>query len=275
MTELSNILYAVTLLVSGLSCAGYLVYFFRQRKDVRQIARVLLLASGVLQTLFLLTRFVLVGHTPITSPFETIVFFAWSTTWAFLTFHWRYSLKNFGTIVSLMIFSLLIVSLFASQQVISLPPKLQSVWLPVHAGISIFSYGFLSLAFCGGVMYLILERALKRKQFGFLFERLPSLDALDQLNSHCITIGFGLFTVGILTGVLWLKQVYGDYWHGGPKEVWSTVIWFALLFQVHQRYSVGWRGRRAALLLVITFVVILLTLWGVTYLSGGAHGHAI
>ena len=58
-----------------------------------------------------------------------------------------------------------------------LMPALQSWWLPVHAGIAVISYGFLALAFCGGIMYLIQERELKNKRFGYFFTRLPSLDS--------------------------------------------------------------------------------------------------
>ena len=45
-------------------------------------------------------------------------------------------------------------------------------------------------------MYLLLERELKSKRFGYFFARLPSLDALDQLNSHCLTTGFIFLTAG-------------------------------------------------------------------------------
>ncbi|PID74513.1 MAG: c-type cytochrome biogenesis protein CcsB [Desulfobacterales bacterium] len=275
MNELITLFYGLTLLVTALSCGLYLFCFWGQRENLRSCARNLLFASGLLQTVVILLRLFVAGHTPITSPFETVLFFAWSTTWAFLSFHWRFSVRNFGTVVSILILLLLAGSLGADRDVITLPPKLQSFWLPIHAGFSILSYGFFSLAFCGGAMYVVLERELKRKRLGFLFDRLPSLDALDQLNSHCVTIGFGLYTIGLLTGVLWTNQVYGAYWKGGAKEVWSLIIWLALLVQIHQRYSVGWRGRQAALMIVLTFVVILLTLLGITWSAGGVHGHAI
>lgn len=275
MTEVSAILYAAILLATGLSSAAYLVFFFRQRPCARTIGRSLLFTSGCLQSVYLLLRYLLVGYTPITSPFETVFFFAWSTTWAFLTFRWRYSVRNFGTLVAFLIFILLMISSFVSKEISVFPPELRSAWLPVHAGLSILSYGFWALTFCGGLMYLLLERELKRKRFGFLFDRLPSLDALDQLNLHGITIGFVFYTIGLLTGLLWAKQIWGTYWGGGAKEVWAMVIWFIYLAQIHQRFTVGWRGRQAAWLAVVSFVAVIFALWVVAYFLGGTHSYAV
>ena len=45
-------------------------------------------------------------------------------------------------------------------------------------------------------MYLLQERELKKKRFGLFYTRLPSLEALDNLNSHCLAVGFPLLTLG-------------------------------------------------------------------------------
>jgi cytochrome c-type biogenesis protein CcsB len=150
---------------------------------------------------------------------------------------------------------------------------LRSLWLPVHASIAIMSYGFLALAFCGGIMYLLQERELKNKRFGLFYTRLPSLEALDNLNSHCLAVGFPLLTLGMITGSVWSKQTWGMYWQWDPKETWSLVTWFFYAALLHQRFTVGWRGRRAAIMAIIGFSAILFTLWGVTYLLGGIHSY--
>lgn len=274
MEDFSSFLYLAALVVTGLSTAAYLVFFFRQNPRVREIARTILTCSGVLLTLYIFSRYLVGGHTPITSQHETVIFFAWSSTWAYLSFRWRYSVRNFGTFVSILIFSLLVISAFTPRHMPSLAPALQSAWLPVHAGVSIMAYGFLSLAFCGALMYLLLERELKSKRFGFFFDRFPSLDSLDQLNSHCITAGFVLLTMGIVTGSLWARQAWGTYWQWDPKETWSLVTWFVYLVQLHQRFTVGWRGRRAAVMAILGFVSVIFTLWGVNFLLGGLHSYA-
>jgi cytochrome c-type biogenesis protein CcsB len=274
MTQISYLLFQAVLAITFLSCAAYVVFFISRKKKVRTIARWILIASGVLQTLSIISRALLIGYAPVTSQHETIAFFAWATTWAYLSFRWRYTVKNFGTFVSLLIFVLLVISAAVSRETAPLVPALQSWWLPVHAGVSLVAYGFLALAFCGGLMYLLQEKELKSKRFGYFFSRLPSLDALDQLNSHCLTVGFVFLTLGIITGTLWAHQAWGTYWQWDPKETWSLITWFIYLIQVHQRITVGWRGKRAATMAVLGFCAVLFTLWGVTFLLGGVHSYA-
>jgi cytochrome c-type biogenesis protein CcsB len=274
MEEINYLLYWSVLGVTFIAAAAYLVFFISQNKKIRKLARMILLVSGVLQTLHIGSRYILAGHTPITSQHEAVVFFAWATTWAYLSFRWRYTVKNFGTFVSILIFCLLLISSFTSRAFSPLLPALQSLWLPIHAGVSIIAYGFLSLAFCGGLMYLLQERELKSKKFGYFFSRFPSLDALDQLNSHCITAGFVFLTLGIVTGSVWARQAWGTYWQWDPKETWSLITWFLYLVQLHQRLTVGWRGKRAAVMAIVGFAAVVFTLWGVPYLLGGVHSYA-
>jgi cytochrome c-type biogenesis protein CcsB len=274
MVEINYLLFRSVLGITFLAAAAYVVFFVSQNNRIRKMARVILLISGVLQTLHIVSRYILAGHTPITSQHEAVVFFAWATTWAYLSFRWRYTVKNFGTFVSLLIFCLLLISSFSSRDFTPLLPALQSVWLPIHAGVSIIAYGFLSLAFCGGIMYLLQERELKSKKFGYFFSRFPSLDALDQLNNHCLTAGFVFLTLGIVTGSIWARQAWGTYWQWDPKETWSLITWFLYLVQLHQRFTVGWRGKRAAVMAIVGFAAVVFTLWGVTYLLGGIHSYA-
>lgn len=262
--ELNYLLFYAVVAVSTLCCAAYLVYFMSGQNRVQGWARLILIASWALQTIYIASRYYLVGNTPVTTYHEAVFFFAWSVTTAYFSFRWRYSVKNFGTFVSLLILMLLLAAAFASKQMIPLEPALRSWWLPVHAGLSLIAYGFLGLAFCGGLMYLLQERELKSRRLGYFFSRLPSLDALDHLLSHCLAIGFVFLSLGMITGIIWAKQAWGVYWRWNPKEICSLIIWLLYLVQIHQRFTVGWRGRRAAVMVVVGFVVVIVTLWRVT-----------
>jgi cytochrome c-type biogenesis protein CcsB len=274
MKELTFLLFQAIFGITFIATAAYLLYFISQKNQIRKIARIIMVVSGILQTLYIILRFVLAGHAPITSQHEAVFFFAWATTWAYLSFRWRYSVKNFGTFVSALIFCLVGISSFSEKNIDTLLPALQSVWLPIHGGVSLIAYGFLSLAFCGGLMYLLLEREIKSKKFGYFFSRFPSLDSLDQLNNHCLSAGFTFLTIGIVTGSIWARQAWGTYWQWDPKETWSLITWFIYLVQLHQRFTVGWRGKKAAVMAVIGFTAVIFTLWGVTYLLGGVHSYA-
>ena len=161
-----------------------------------------------------------------------------------------------------MVLVLMLIASLASHEIIPLPPQMQTWMLPLHASIAIVADAFLALAAIGAGMYLIQERELKQKRFGYFYSRLPSLDALDKLNNHCITIGFPLMTLGMITGYIWAKQIWGGRdWHWDPKIVWSMITWFLYAGLMHLRFTMGWRGRRAAYITIIAFCAVLLTLW--------------
>jgi len=273
MERMTFLLFDAVLVVAMLAAVVYLIFFIRQNSGLRHVARMLMMVSGVLQLLYIFARFSRLGSVPLTNPHEAVVFFACAATWAYLTFRWRYKVKNFGAFVSVLVVLLLLLAASFSTAFAPPPPILNSMWLPVHAGLSLAAYSFFLLAFCGGLMYLLQERELKGKRFGYFFSRLPSLDALDQLNSHCLAIGFVLLTMGIVSGSLWLWQAYGVHWRWGEKEVSSALIWLVYLVQLHQRFTVGWRGKRAAMMAVIGFAVVILTFMLVVTPSGGAGIH--
>ncbi len=271
---MSSLLFQISFFIYFLAATTYMVFFVSQNAKVRKVARTIFLGAGLCHTLTIILRYFEAGHTPITSQHETVSFFAWSVAWCYLSFRWRYTVKNFGTFVSLLTFCLMLLSAMAPKTILPLVPALQSWWLPVHASIAIVADGFLALACIGGIMYLLQEREIKQKRFGLFYSRLPSLDALDKLNHHCLSVGFPLLTLGIITGSVWAKQAWGAYWHWDPKETWSLITWFLYAALVHQRFTVGWRGRRAAIMTIIAFLSVLFTLWGVTYFLDGIHTYA-
>ncbi|MCL2340543.1 MAG: c-type cytochrome biogenesis protein CcsB [Proteobacteria bacterium] len=270
---MSFLLFQTSVVVYLLATAAYLVFFLTQKNTLRQTGRAIFLVAFALHAANLVTRAVETGHTPITSHHETISFFAWTLGCCYLSFRWRYAVKSLGAFVSPLVFALMLIAAFSSRGMMPLPPALQSWWLPVHAVITLFANGFLALSCIGSIMYLLQEREIKQKRFGLFYTRLPSLETLDKLNHHCLSLGFPLFTLGLITGSLWAKQAWGAYWQWDPKETWSLITWFLYAAAVHQRFTVGWRGRRVAILSIVAFLSVLFTLWGVSFLLKGIHAY--
>jgi len=269
---MSYLLFQVSFLAYFLATAAYIVFFITQKTDIRKKARMIFFAAAFVHSLNILFRYFEAGHTPITSIHETVSFFSWSIACCYLSFRWRYTVKNFGTFASIMVFILMLGAACAPRTILPVSPSMQSWLLPVHASIAIIADAFLALAAIGGTMYLLQERELKQKRFGFFYSRLPSLEALDKLNQHCISIGFPLMTLGMITGYIWARQIWGGRdWHWDPKIIWSMITWFLYAGLMHQRFTVGWRGRRAAMMTIIAFCAVLLTL---LFQLVGAHNGA-
>jgi cytochrome c-type biogenesis protein CcsB len=148
----------------------------------------------------------------------------------------------------------------------------KNFWLISHVVVILIGEAGFALA-CGlGLLYLIQENAIKTKKRRFFFRRLPSLDFLDATGYACIVVGFTMLTLGLITGFIYAKAVWGRFWSWDPKEVWSGITWLFYAALLHERLTVGWRGRRSAIMAIIGFAVILFTFLGVNFLLEGHHG---
>jgi len=120
-------------------------------------------------------------------------------------------------------------------------------------------------------MYLIQEHHIKRKKLGSFFKRLPSLATMDAFNHYAIVYGFPFLTVGMITGSIYAQVALGSYWQWDPKEVWSLITWLFYAALLHERLAAGWKGRRAAVMSIFCFAVLIFTFLGASLWLGGYH----
>ena len=131
----------------------------------------------------------------------------------------------------------------------SLMPALQSFWFVPHVTVYIFSYSVLGCAFI-----LALAGWFQRTDRYF-----PTIDRL-------VYIGMAFLTLGMMSGALWAKAAWGNFWSWDPKETWAAVTWCIYLLYIHLRlYG---RGGRAGLngLLVAGFICMQMCWYGVNFL---------
>ena len=268
-----QVLIVATTVCYLLSTVGYFLYLFLQHKRLRRTGTYLLCTGLVLHTAQLLVDTVFTGHLPVQNLAETLSLAGWAIAGVFLLIQWRYGIKVLGIYAAPLA---ALVMVFASQ----LPrgaaaadgSLFTSAWFVIHI-LSVF-LGEAALALAGGVglLYLLQERAIKRKKRGFFFSRLPSLDLLDTTGYACLVIGFTLLTVGLITGFVYTKAIWGRFWSWDPKEVWSGITWLLYAVLLHERLMRGWRGRRAAIMAIVGVGVLLFTFFGVNFLLQGHHG---
>jgi cytochrome c-type biogenesis protein CcsB len=260
------------ILLYMLGAAGYFTYLFFQR-DILQRAGLILLAAGFAsQSAEIGWALVSTGHLPAGNLHETLCLVAWAVVGAYLILHVKFKIKILGIYVApLAIFILLTATQFPRET--SQPDNLlKGLWLIVHI-VTIFA-GDAAFALAAGVgaLYLIQEHTIKTKKRGFFFKRLPSLELLDSTGYACIVGGFTLLTIGLITGMISAKIIWGRFWGWDPKEVWSAITWIFYAVLLHERLAVGWRGRRAAIMALGGLAVLLFTFLGVNFLLSGHHG---
>ena len=63
----------------------------------------------------------------------------------------------------------------------------------------------------------------------------------------------------------------GRFWSWDPKEILTLLAWLIYAVLLHERLAVGWRGRRAALLAICGFLVLVGTFVGANLWLTGYH----
>lgn len=122
--------------------------------------------------------------------------------------------------------------------------------------------GFTLAAAVAG-MYLVTERRLRNKQFRPASGAM-SLTGLDRLHHRLVLLVTPVFTLAIVTGVLWVLQAGGTHVLAARAfEIAAAAIaWIASVALLVMRIAWGSRGRTSAWLTIMAFgAVVLIVVW--------------
>lgn len=262
--------------------AGYVVAaihcvlaFVNKRRSLDRVSLAALAFGFITHTSALAFDWFQDGHYPLFQLRNTLSFLAWTLVIAYGLALYRYGAQALGVFILPLVVLLTLnanVMRDASAEGAAALASGEAAWIlmPIHTTLLIFAYACFFIVFVAGVMYLLQERELKLKTFSAFFHRLPSLTTVDDIGSTAAYIGFTLLTLGILSGMIWSSARVGRVWQHDPKEIFAALTWLLYLALLHYRYTERWRGRKAAWVGVIGFVLVLCTFLG-TRLMGGYH----
>jgi len=255
LTFLAVLLYAI-------GTVGYLIYVVRPLTTVHRAATIFLLLGFAVHSIELFLTVSQTGLMPVSTLQQTFSLFSWAIVGSYLLFQLRFSIMILGSFVSPLAVIFLLIGSALPTHIVASGKLLKSFWLTLHISAMFVGNAIFALAFCGGIMYLLQEHQIKKKRFGLLYRRLPSLQLLDSLNHVCVTLGFPLITIGLISGFVYAGAVWRSYWNWDPKEILSVITWLIYAVLLHERLAVGWRGRRAAIMAIVGFSAILITFVG-------------
>ena len=219
----------------------------------------------IFQLAVFLLRWYISGNIPLSNGYETMAFVSLSTSLLTLVAVWMLRKQTFVcntvTIGGLMIAGLTLLVAHLSEmspQITSLMPVLHSPWLTTHVSLIMISYSlFAFMAVIAGVD---------------LVKKDARLDALNRLMLYPAEI---FLTIGIFLGAIWANQSWGTYWSWDPKEVWALISMLIYCVPLHVgSLPVMRKAKVHDIYLIIAFLSILMTYFGVNYLLGGMHSYA-
>jgi ABC-type transport system involved in cytochrome c biogenesis permease subunit len=218
-----------------------------------------LLASMVFRT-------IATGHGPFANMYEFSMAFAFGILAAYMWFERTYHQRILALVALPVALAMMLYASTIPATIEPLVPALQNnLLLTVHVAVAIVAYGSFSIAFAASVLYLIQPEG---GRWG-----LPKPQILDEIGYRAVVVGFPFLTLTIILGAVWAETAWGTYWSWDPKETASLVTWLIYGAYLHARVMRGWRGNRAAWLLVLGFGATLFTYFGNLFF-GGLHSYS-
>ena len=140
------------------------------------------------------------------------------------------------------------------------PPETHDWRLQLHAWCALLAYSTLAIAALLAVMLWLQERALRRREFHGWLRALPPLTELETLLFRTIAVGFTLLSATLLTGVLFVEDLFAQ--HLVHKTVLSVLSWLAFGALLFGRWRYGWRGATAVRWTLAAMVLLVLAFFG-------------
>ncbi|MEE9493580.1 MAG: cytochrome c biogenesis protein CcsA [Gammaproteobacteria bacterium] len=132
--------------------------------------------------------------------------------------------------------------------------------LDLHILFSILAYSILGLGAAQASLLAIQERHLRNRRPGGFIRALPPLEIMESLLFEMISIGFILLSAALLTGILFIDNIFAQ--HLVHKSVLSFIAWGVFAILLWGRWKFGWRGRTAIRWTLTGFAFLLLAYFG-------------
>ncbi len=256
----------------------------RQKKSSKKwetIGNILLLISFLALTFCIALRWIVKGTIPMSNGYETMLITAWFVM-AITLLSTLYS--PLSTLSSLLLtFGFLLSGFFLlvshisqmDPQITHMMPVLNSPLLSLHVSIIMMSYALVSLTFICGIVALLLKGISKlrgHREKTSIATQMESLAVLSRIFLYPALTTMGL---GIFIGAIWANVSWGNYWSWDPKETWALITFMVYAVVVHtQSLAVFRRPLAYHIYMVLAFLTILMTYFGVNYFLGGMHSYA-
>lgn len=140
-------------------------------------------------------------------------------------------------------------------------------WIVLHIAASVVTYVLLTLAAIAGVAVLVQEWALRRRRRFRLAERLPSVADAERLELGLLLAAETVLGLGILTGMGTQYFTRGALLTFDHKTVLTIVAFVVIGVLLAAHYRVGLRGRRAARLVLVGYLLVTLGYPGVKFVT--------
>lgn len=229
------------------------------------IASLILLGIMLIHTTVILgLRWYISDHLPLSNGYETMQFMAWAVLLITLLARKRFRIiMVYGPLLSS--FALLVAMITDSNpQITQLMPVLQSPLLSIHVMVIMFSYALFGLMALIGIQGIIANKRHDNEKE----------EQLSYLSQFLLYPAIALLAIGIFIGAIWANVSWGKYWSWDSKEVWALITMLIYAAPLHSEIKWMKKPMRIHIYMLLAFLSVLMTYFGVNYFLTGMHSYA-
>jgi ABC-type uncharacterized transport system permease subunit len=141
------------------------------------------------------------------------------------------------------------------------------VWLDAHILVSILTYGLATIAGIAAFAIFQQERALKRRQPSPLSAGLPAIADTERLQNRLLWLSAIVLAAGLLTGVGTLYSETGQLFTFTHKTIFAVAAFAVIVALLIVHNLTGLRGRRAARIVLVIYLLLTLAYPGVKFVQ--------
>lgn len=140
-------------------------------------------------------------------------------------------------------------------------------WLQVHIGVSLLTYALITLAAVAALAIWVRERALRAHRVAGWSDILPAIADAEALQIRLLVAAEIVLGAGLLTGVATQFSSSGDLATLDHKTVLSVLTFAIIGVLLLLNRGSGLRGRRAARIVLLAYLLITLAFPGVKFVT--------
>ena len=272
---LVKVLFMLNITLGILSLALFILGIFANKYIKVPLQTLFSLSLIALLFLYAL-RWYVSGHIPLGNGYETMLFMSVVIMFISCIIGRRFPLLLcIGLLLSG--FTLLVAHIGDSNpQITNLMPVLNSPLLSIHVSVIMMSYALLGLTFIIAIIYFVLIALQDKTRPATTADIARQLALLTPLSHLLLYPAVFLLACGIFIGAVWANISWGTYWSWDPKETWAliTMMIYAIPFHTSLTGKLLNSPTRFHLFMLLAFLSVLMTYFGVNFFLGGMHSYA-
>ncbi|NRA64595.1 MAG: cytochrome c biogenesis protein CcsA [Pseudobacteriovorax sp.] len=228
------------------------------RSILTKTGQILFFLATLLMTYIAVTAKVQ-GIYSITSGFLLVSLLAWMT----IGLQLFSGFKVAGVFVAPFITLTTLIHLFTvaphEPNIVQERPETLILW---HIYTSVIGEAFGILAVAVALLYIILQRAMKKKQLNRVLGSGLSVISLEKTLYLCIWLGFSFLTLGLILGAIYTQFYSQKEIEMVSKVIWALMVWLSFLIIIIGRNVFKIQTRKISYMSFIGFGIMALGFFG-------------